>query len=95
MPESNDLFKFVSQQVGMSGQFDSRKDLFVKLSFRELCGLKLTDLPPLDNTAIIHWVKIGQKQKDTPWVHERPILEVIFVTLTEISSVITNDNQEP
>ena len=36
--------------------------------------------------AIIHWVKIGQKQKSRLWVHETPILEEIFVILTENSS---------
>ena len=52
----------------MSGEFDSRKDshstklerrsqIFVKLSFRELCGLKLSGLHPFDNMAIIHRVK--------------------------------------
>ena len=39
-------------------------------------------------------LKIGQKQKGRMWVHETPILEVIFATLTENSSVITNDTQE-
>ena len=29
------------------------------------------------------------------WVHWTPILEVIFVTLTENSSVVTNDTQGP
>ena len=52
----------------MSGEFDSRKDshstklgrssrIFVKLSFRELCGSKLSGLHPIDNMAIIHPVK--------------------------------------
>ena len=49
----------------MSGEFDSRNDsqltkferrpqIFVKLSFRELCDSKLFDLHPFDNMAIIH-----------------------------------------
>ena len=49
----------------MSGEFESRKDshstkferrpqIFVKLSFRELCGSKLSGLHPFDNIAIIH-----------------------------------------
>ena len=49
----------------MSGEFDSRKDsqstkferrpqIFVKLSFRELCDSKLSDLHTFDNMAIIH-----------------------------------------
>ena len=59
---------FVSQRARMLGEFDSRKDLhstklkwrpwiFVKLSFRELCGSKLSGLHPFDNMAIIHWVE--------------------------------------
>ena len=49
----------------MSGEFDSRKDsqstkfeqrpqIFVKLSFRELCNSKLSGLHAFDNTVIIH-----------------------------------------
>ena len=49
----------------MSGKFDSRKylqsttseqrpQIFVKLSFRELCDSKLSGLHPFDNMAIIH-----------------------------------------
>ena len=49
----------------MSGEFDSTKDshsteferrpqIFVKLSFRELCGSKLSGLRTFDNMAIIH-----------------------------------------
>ena len=48
-PESTESSKFASHRVRMSGEFDSRKDshsttleqrpqIFVKLSFRELCG---------------------------------------------------------
>ena len=47
----------------MPGDFDSRKDshfrklegrprIFVKLSFRELCGSELSGLHPFDNMAI-------------------------------------------
>ena len=54
----------------MSGEFDSRKDskstkfeqrsqIFVKLSFRELCYSILSGLHPFDNMVIIHLVKIG------------------------------------
>ena len=49
----------------MSGEFDSRKDsqstkfeqrpqIFVKLSFRELCDSKLSGLQAFDNMTIIH-----------------------------------------
>ena len=52
----------------MSGEFDSRKDshstklerrprIFVKLRFRELCGLKLSGLHPFHTMAIINSVK--------------------------------------
>ena len=48
----------------MSGEFDLRKDshstklerrpqIFVKLSFRELCGSKSSGLHPFNNMAII------------------------------------------
>ena len=57
--------KFVLYRARMSGEFDSRKDsyltkleqrprIFVKLSFRELCGSKLSGLHSFDNMAIIH-----------------------------------------
>ena len=49
----------------MSGEFDSKKDshstkfermpqIFVKLSFRELCSSKLPGSHPFDNMVIIH-----------------------------------------
>ena len=49
----------------MSGEFDSRTDshstkferrpqIFVKLSFRELCDSKLSDLHPFGNMSIIY-----------------------------------------
>ena len=52
----------------MSGELDSRKDsyltkfderpqVFVKLSFRELCDSKLSGLHPFDNITLINWVK--------------------------------------
>ena len=64
LPESIESFKFVSDRARMSGKFDSRKDLhstkfegrpqiFVKLSFRELCDSKLSGVHPFDNMAII------------------------------------------
>ena len=40
-------------------------------------------------------LQIGQKQKGRQWVYEAPIFEVIFVTLTENSLVVTNDTQGP
>ena len=64
MLESIDSSKFVSHKTRMSGEFDSRKDscsteleqrpqIFVKVSFRELWGSKLSGLQPFD-MAIIH-----------------------------------------
>ena len=69
MPESIESSWFVSHRVRMSGEFDSRKDsqstkfeqrprIFVKLSFRGLCGSKLSGLHPFDNMTIIE-LKIG------------------------------------
>ena len=49
--------------------------------------------------VIIHCVRIGLKQNGRKCVHEILILEVIFevifVTLTENSSAVTNDTQGP
>ena len=74
MPESIESSKFVSHRVRMSGEFDPRKEphskkveqrpqIFIKLSFTELCGSKLSDLHPFDNIAIIHLVKNRLKTK--------------------------------
>ena len=65
MPETIESSKFASHRARMSREFDSRKDshsikfegwaqIFVKLSFRELCGSKLSGLHPFDNMATIH-----------------------------------------
>ena len=65
LPELIESSMFVSHRARMSGEFDSRKDshstkleqrpqIFVKLSFRELCGSKLSGLHPFDNMVIIH-----------------------------------------
>ena len=85
----------------MSGELDSSKNshstkfkwrpqIFVKLHFRDLCGSKLSCLYPFDNVAIIHWVK-NRLKTERLWIHEIPILVAIFVSLTENSSLITND----
>ena len=106
MPESIELSTFALCRIRMSGEFDSRNDsqstklerrpwIFVKLSFSEFCDSKVSGLNPFDNMAIIHWVKVGEKQKGRLWVRETPILEIILVTLTENSSVVTNDTQGP
>ena len=86
----------------MSGEFDSRNDshstkfecrpqIFVKLGFRESYYSKLSGLHSIDNMAIIHWVKNKSKTGGRMWVHETPILGVIFVTLT----TFTNDIMGP
>ena len=65
MSESIESSKFVSHRARMPREFDSRKDsqstkferkpqIFVKLSFRELCDSKLSGLHAFDNMAIIH-----------------------------------------
>ena len=64
-------------------KFERRPRIFVKLSFRELCDSKLFSL------------RQKQKTEDRLIVHETTILEVIFVTLTENSSAITNDTEGP
>ena len=72
MPESIEPSKFISHRTRMSGEFDSMKyshstklerrpQIFVKLSFRELSGSKLSGLYPFDNMALIHSVKIRLK----------------------------------
>ena len=77
--EEGDSFKFVSHRARMPGEFDSRRDshsakfrqrpqIFVKLSFRELCDSKLFGLHPFDNMATALLVNIGhheQKKKKT------------------------------
>ena len=67
MPESIESFRFVSHRARMSGEFDSRKDLlsikferrpqiFIKLSFRELCDSRLSGLHAFVNMAVTHMV---------------------------------------
>ena len=59
-----------------------------------MCDSKLSGLHPFDNMAMIHEVKNWSKTEGRMWVHETPILEVIFATLTENLS-ITNDTHRP
>ena len=93
LPQSIESSRFVSHRGRMLGELDSRKDsqsakfegspeIFLKLSFRELCDSKLSCLHPFDNMVTIHWVEICQKQrKSRLWVNETQILEVIFCYL--------------
>ena len=65
LTKSIESSRFVSHRARMLGQFNSRKDsqstkfeqrpqIFVKLSFRELCDSKLSGLHAFDIMAIIH-----------------------------------------
>ena len=87
--------EFDSRKDSQSTKFEQKPQIFIKLSFRELCGSKLSSLHPFYSVTILHWVKTGWKQKGRLWVHETPILEVIFVTLTKNSYVTTNDTHRP
>ena len=44
-------------QDSHSTKFERMPQIYVKLSFRELCNSKLSGLHLFDNMAIIHWVK--------------------------------------
>ena len=57
--------------------------MLVKLSFRELSDSKSSGLCTFDNIAISLSSELGQHLKGRLRVHETPILEVIFVSLTE------------
>ena len=46
--------EFESRKDSKSTKFDLRLQIFVKLSFRELCDSKLPGLHAFDNMAIIH-----------------------------------------
>ena len=47
---------FHSRNDSQSTKFEQRPQIFVKLSFRELCDSKLFDLHAFENMAIIHYV---------------------------------------
>ena len=46
--------EFDSKEDSQSTKFEPRPQIFVKLSFRELCDSKLSRLHPYDIMAIIH-----------------------------------------
>ena len=46
--------KFDSRKDSHSTKFEQRPQIFVKLSFRELCDSMLSGLHPFDNMVIIH-----------------------------------------
>ena len=48
---------FDSRKCAHSTKLEQRPQIFVKLSFGELCGSKLSGLHPFDNIIIIHSVK--------------------------------------
>ena len=84
------------QDITQSNKLKSMPWIFVKLSFRELCDSNLYGLHPFDNMALIHRVKKNRsKTEGKVWVHETQILEVIFMTVTENASFVTNYTQEP
>ena len=97
---------FVSNTSRISGEFDSRKDSHsTKLEQRLLIFMKQV----LENCVIESYLvyiiliisplffelKIGQNWKGRMQIHETPVLEVIFKTLTENSSVITRCQVTP
>ena len=45
---------FDSKKDSQSTKFEPRPQIFIKLSFRELCDSKLSRLHLFDNMAIIH-----------------------------------------
>ena len=67
----------------------------VKPSFRELRDLGLCGLHTFENMTISLSQKRGKNQRRTLRVHETPMLELTFVTLTENLSVLTNDTKRP
>ena len=56
---------FDSKKDLQSIKFEQRPQIFVKLSFRELCDSKLSGLYPFDNMTIIHWVKPERYDEST------------------------------
>ena len=46
--------EFYSRKDSESTTFEQRSQIFVKLTFRELCNSKLSGLHACDNMAIIH-----------------------------------------
>ena len=46
--------EFDSRKDSQSTKFEQRPQIFIKLSFRELCGSKLSGLHPFADMAIIH-----------------------------------------
>ena len=45
--------EFGSRKDSQSTKFKQKPQIFIKLSFRELCNSKLSGLHPFDNMAII------------------------------------------
>ena len=46
--------EFDSRKDSQSTKFERRPQIFVKLSFRELCDSKLSGLHAFDNMVLIH-----------------------------------------
>ena len=69
--------------------------MMVKLSFRELRDPELSGLCTFKNMTISLSQKRSKNQKGTLRVHETPMLEATFVTLSENVSVLINDTKRP
>ena len=72
---------------------ERRSRILAKLSLRELNDSTISGIYTFEIMAISLSLKRDKNHKGRLWVHETPILEVMFVTLTENSSVITYDTQ--
>ena len=55
------LGEFDSRKDSRSTKFEKRPQIFVKLSFGELCDSKVSGLHPSDKMTIIHSVKNKSK----------------------------------
>ena len=51
LPHKNQNVEFDSRKDAHSIKFERRSQIFTKLSFRELCDSKLSNLHPFDNMA--------------------------------------------
>ena len=67
--------------------------MMVKLSFRELRDPELSGLCTFKKSKKSQ--KRSKNQKGTLRVHETPMLEATFVTLSENVSVLINDTKRP
>ena len=52
--------EFNSRKDSQSTKFEQRPQLFIKLSFSELCNSKLSGLHAFDDMAIIHYISLNR-----------------------------------